>query len=110
MKRKTQGKPAWQKAEALERALALLESAKREAGRRPELAKRHAGLGLKIAMRYNVRLPAGQKLAVCRSCRMYLLPGTSCRVRISGGKRAVTCLSCGAVARYPISHTGRRLK
>jgi ribonuclease P protein subunit RPR2 len=105
MMRKNRKKPRWQNDSAAERIEALFAMAAREAAARPDRARRYAGLAIKIGMRYNIRLPAELKRRVCRSCGSYLAAGGR-RVRISGGRRTVTCLNCGAVARYPLE--GRR--
>jgi ribonuclease P protein subunit RPR2 len=65
-----------------------------------ERAARYAGLARRIGTRYTVRVAPEHRLASCRGCGAYLLPGKTARVRARGGKVAVTCLACGAVRRH----------
>ena len=64
-------------------------------------ANRYVGLGRKIGMRYNVRLPSEFKRRVCKSCHAYLLPPKTARVRVGDSRVATTCLACGTVMRFP---------
>ena len=92
-----------------ERALAerrirtLLSPARAEhlADRASGLPDRYAALSLRVAQKYQTGLPRDAKAQLCRACGAYRTPSTS-RTRLSGGRIAVTCLRCGAVARRPL--------
>lgn len=86
----------------MERIALLFDSAEREFRRRPDRSRRYVELALRIAMRYNVRLPASLKRRFCKECHMYLAHGAGCRTRVSGGSRIVTCSHCGKISRYPL--------
>ncbi|MEK6976732.1 MAG: ribonuclease P [Candidatus Thermoplasmatota archaeon] len=69
---------------------------------RAGLADRYAGLGLRVAQKYQTGLTRAQKAQVCRKCGAFRSSATS-RTRLRGGRVAITCLRCGAVARRPLS-------
>jgi len=73
------------------------EALQRHAGR----ARRYVELARRIGMRYNVRVPAPFKRSFCKKCLAFLLPSVSARVRVGRGRVVVTCITCGAVQRYP---------
>ena len=87
---------------ALERIDILFHLAERE-GLKGNLtrANRYASLAAKIGMRYNVRLPREFRRRYCRKCHAFLVPGRTCRVRVSRGKVTTTCGVCGDVRRIP---------
>ncbi len=87
---------------AHERIGILFRLAEREAlkGNFPR-ANRYASLAAKIGMRYNVRLPREFRRRYCRKCRVFLVPGKNCRVRVARGKVTTTCGVCGDVRRFP---------
>ena len=68
---------------------------------RGDLADRYATLGLRIAQKYQTGLAPAQKAQVCRKCGAFRSSATT-RVRLRGGRLAVTCLRCGDVARRPV--------
>ena len=74
------------------------------AGRR-DLGDRYAALSLRVAQKYQTGLTRQQKAQVCRKCGALRSAATS-RTRLVGGRVAVTCLACGAVARRPL-HSSR---
>lgn len=81
---------------ARERIDILVKCALKE--RDEELAARQALQAKKIAMRFRVRLPYEARQLYCKSCKAFVVPGRSARVRVGRAKtRAVriTCLSCG---------------
>lgn len=84
--------------------VALAEEALR-AGR-DDRADRYADIAWRVKTTYQLR---GTPLdgRVCRACRAFLQPGRSARVRLTGGKRSVTCLRCGVVRRHPIGPRAR---
>lgn len=92
-----------------ERALAerrirtLLSRARAEhlADRASALPDRYAALSLRVAQKYQTGMPRDAKAQVCRACGTYRTPTTS-RTRLAGGRVAVTCLRCGAIARRPL--------
>lgn len=87
---------------ARERIDRLFELAEREARQgHADRARRYVSLARKIGMRYNVRLPSAYKRRMCRQCFAFLLPPTTARVRIGGSQITTTCLSCGAIMRFP---------
>ena len=65
---------------------------------RADLADRYAGLGLRVAQKYQTGLTRAQKAQACRKCGAFRSSATS-RTRVRGGRVAITCLRCGAVAR-----------
>jgi len=87
---------------ALERMTALFRLAESEALRRhASRARRYVELARRLGMRYNVRMPPPFKRSFCKKCLAFLLPAVSARVRVGRGRVVVTCISCGAVQRYP---------
>ncbi len=95
-------KPKRQQDTAMERIALLFDSAEREYKRRPDRSRRYVELASRLAMRYNVRLPANLKRKFCKECHMYVAHGAGCRTRVSGGSRVVTCPYCGNISRYPL--------
>lgn len=84
--------------ERIERLVALADQALRVGllGR----AMRYGDLAWRIKTTYQLRgSPVDGRL--CRACHAFLGPGTM-RVRLTRGKRSVTCLRCGAVRRRPL--------
>jgi len=53
----------------------------------------------KLAMRHNLRLPQELRMQFCHKCNS-LLKGNS-KIRLTEGKRSITCLKCGYVTRIP---------
>ena len=70
----------------------------------PDLAGRQAALAKRIAMRHRLRLPYHVRQLFCKSCKAFIVPGRTSRVRTGRSRtRAVriTCNRCG--------HTYRRV-
>lgn len=70
----------------------------------PDIAGRQAVLAKKIAMRHRLRLPYHVRQLFCKSCKAFIVPGRTSRVRTGRSRtRAVriTCNKCG--------HTYRRV-
>lgn len=65
---------------------------------RSDLADRYAGLGLRVAQKYQTGLTREQKAQLCRKCGTMRTSATS-RTRVRAGRLSITCLKCGAVAR-----------
>jgi len=65
-----------------------------------KLSKRYVSLALRMGERHKVR--AGHKRTYCPSCHSYFVPSANMRVRMTGKRITITCLSCGRIVRYPI--------
>lgn len=72
-----------------------------------EHASRYAFLARKIGMRYNVKMPRGHKLAICRKCGTYIMSSRTARFRMSGKRLTRQCLKCGAYYRIPLRERAR---
>jgi ribonuclease P protein subunit RPR2 len=79
----------------LERMERLFELAGKEFGSHPERAHRNVQLARKIAMRYNIRMPARLKRNFCRKCYKYLSPNINCKVSKRHGLLTIKCMECG---------------
>ncbi len=66
-----------------------------------KLSRRYVDLLLKIARKYNIRLPREKKYHICKECHTFLIPGKTAKVRLKKGKVVIKCLHCGAYKRYP---------
>ncbi|MEK6919515.1 MAG: ribonuclease P protein component 4 [Thermoproteota archaeon] len=88
-----------------ERIDILLSQAREMLDRDPKLSKRYVELARKISMRTKVRIPSSQKRYLCKGCGTILIPGRNARVRVLAGnpRIVITCLSCGALRRYPFT-------
>jgi len=64
-------------------------------------ARRYVELARRLGMRYNVRVPREFKRRFCRRCLTYFVPSVNARVRVGHSRVVVTCLTCGAVERFP---------
>jgi ribonuclease P protein subunit RPR2 len=66
-------------------------------------AKRYVSLARTIAMKVQLAMPKEFKRRFCKKCQVYWIPSKTVRVRThKTAKRIVfTCLSCGAIQRYP---------
>jgi RNase P subunit RPR2 len=69
------------------------------------MSRRYVELAQKISERTKVRLPTEMKRYLCKRCGIALVPGTNARVRLHARNSGlvITCLSCGAVKRYPVT-------
>ena len=52
-----------------------------------------------ISRRHQLSLPNEVRVWICRTCHGLLRPGITARVRVRGGRRFTTCLSCGRISR-----------
>jgi len=68
------------------------------------LANRYVELARKISMKYLVPIPVEFKRRFCTHCYQYLLPATTCRVRIHRGMIITYCHSCKKYSRMPLHH------
>jgi ribonuclease P protein subunit RPR2 len=73
-----------------------------------DLSRRYLKLARKVGMRYTQRIPVHLKRMTCKKCMAPLLPGITSRSRLRAGRKIVTCLECGQIARYP--HTEKKKK
>lgn len=79
------------------RLLELSEEAVR-AGR-TDRARRYVDLARRIGMKTRTGMPKERRY--CKECLAPMVPGVSCRTRLTGGRLTFTCLECGAVRRMP---------
>jgi len=62
-------------------------------------SRRYNDLARRIAMRCNISMRYGT--TICPYCLVTLLPGRTCRVRLSRSRLTLSCLGCGKVRRLP---------
>lgn len=88
---------------ARERVARLVDLAQEAArGGRVDRANRYADLAWRVKTTYQLR-DSDIDARICRACRAFLAPGLTARVRLTGGRRSVTCLACGHVRRKLLS-------
>jgi ribonuclease P protein subunit RPR2 len=89
---------------ANERIEILIDQARQMVEKDERLSRRYVTLARKISERTKVRIPSEIKRYLCKNCGIALVPGRNARVRLHAAKRGqvITCLSCGAVKRYPV--------
>ena len=88
-----------ERAVARERVARLIQLADEGArAGRIDRADRYVQLAWLVKTKYQLR-GSGIEARICRSCQAFLAPGRTARVRLTGGKRSVTCLACGATRR-----------
>ncbi|MFX1367943.1 MAG: ribonuclease P [Promethearchaeota archaeon] len=71
----------------------------------PDGAKRCMEIADRIAQKARIKVPVHIKRRLCKKCGRVLLPGRNCQIRIRHNRErhlSVTCLSCGAVRRFPV--------
>ncbi|MDR0509043.1 MAG: ribonuclease P protein component 4 [Candidatus Methanoplasma sp.] len=66
---------------------------------REDLAKRYVSLAGRIGKKTRTKMPAGFRY--CKKCKLPLIPGTNCTVRLTGKKIVTRCGSCGGLKRMP---------
>lgn len=66
---------------------------------REDRARRYVSLARRIGRRTQTPV----KGEFCKECNSRLIPGINCRVRITGGKKTITCLGCGNIKRIPFT-------
>lgn len=66
---------------------------------RPDRARRYVELARRIGMKTRTGMPADWRY--CKDCLIPLMPGRTCRVRLSSHKVCITCEMCGTVRRLP---------
>src|SRR5260370_8809244 len=88
-----------------ERIDILLSEARKSLDHDTKLSRRYTELAWKISMRTKVKIPREQKRYICKSCGLPLIPGKNARVRIltHNSRIVVTCLTCGALLKYPFA-------
>ena len=69
------------------------------------LSRRYVSLARKISERTKVRIPSEMKRYLCKNCGIALVPGLNAKVRLHAARTGlvITCLSCGAVKKYPVT-------
>jgi ribonuclease P protein subunit RPR2 len=87
---------------AQERVAELFGLAESEARTHSSYTDRYVALARKVGMRYNVRLLPEYRELYCRRCSAFWVEGRTVRTRFRHGRRARTCLRCGAIRRVPI--------
>jgi ribonuclease P protein subunit RPR2 len=95
---------------AQERIRILFTLAETMYSQEPVLAQRYVTLARKIGMRYKVGAPREHRWKICHSCKSYLRPGQTCRVRFQSKREphiVITCLNCGKNNRMPLQMKGR---
>lgn len=85
---------------ARERIAVLFSEAQAAFPASPNLSDRYVSLARKIAMRQRVRIDRKYRMQFCRGCSSFLVPGSTSRVRVQGGRVTVTCLICKKRRRY----------
>ena len=90
---------------ATERFQILLDQAKRMALTDETLSRRYVSLARKISSRTKIRIPRESKMYLCKGCGLALVPGHNAKVRLHAHTTGIviSCLSCGAVKRYPVN-------
>lgn len=88
-----------------ERFQILLDQAKQMAWKDEKLSRRYVNLARKISSRTKVRIPKESKMYLCKGCGLALIPGHNAKMRLHAHTTGIviTCLSCGAVKRYPVN-------
>ncbi len=66
-----------------------------------DISSRYVELILKIARKYNIRLPREMKYRICKKCNCFIIPGKNATVRLKKGKVVIKCLECDRYKRYP---------
>ena len=90
---------------ATERFQILLDQAKSMALTDEKLSRRYVSLARRISSRTKVRIPRESKMYLCKGCGLALVPGHNAKIRLHAHTTGIviSCLSCGAVKRYPIN-------
>jgi ribonuclease P protein subunit RPR2 len=90
---------------ATERFQILIDQAKTMALKDEKLSRRYVNLARKISSRTKVRIPRESKMYLCKGCGLALVPGHNAKVRLHAHTTGIviSCLSCGAVKRYPVN-------
>jgi len=68
-----------------------------------KLADRYVEIARKLSMRHLVPIPKEYKRSYCKKCYRYMLPGTSCSVRIHRNKVIIHCFYCKKISRIPLN-------
>jgi len=90
---------------ATERFQILLDQAKKMASTDEKLSRRYVDLARRISSRTKVRIPRESKMYLCKGCGLALVSGHNAKIRLHAHTTGIviSCLSCGAVKRYPVS-------
>lgn len=90
---------------AQQRIQVLFQQAKKVYHDNPQLSSRYVETARKIAMAAKMRLPTVYRRQICKNCKMLLVQGDNCRVRIKQKREShvvITCLNCGYQTRMPL--------
>ena len=90
---------------ARQRIQVLFQQARNVYRDNPELSNRYVAIARKIAMAAKIPLPRKYKRQICKKCKILLVQGDNCRVRIRQKREphvVITCLSCGNKTRIPL--------
>jgi len=99
--RTRQKKPKWQTDIAEERITILFDEAEKEFEKHPERSDKYVSLARRVAMRYNVRMPAELRMRFCRKCYKYLKPNVNAIETHTRSVIRVACKGCGYTRTYP---------
>ena len=83
----------------------LFQLAKRVYRENPRLSNRYVAIARRVAMAARMPIPPEYKRQICKKCKILLVQGDNCRVRIRPKREphmVITCLSCGNKTRIPI--------
>ena len=83
----------------------LFQLAKRVYRENPRLSNRYVAIARRVAMAARMPIPPEYKRQICKKCKILLVQGENCRVRIRPKREphmVITCLSCGNKTRIPI--------
>ena len=76
----------------------LFQQAKKVYNNNPNLSNRYIAIARRIAMAAKISIPQQYKRQICKNCKMLLVQGANCRVRIRQRREphiVITCLGCG---------------
>ena len=90
---------------ARERVDILIGQARQMALKNEKLSRRYVEMARRISERTKVKIPREVKTYLCKGCGIAMVLGHNARLRVHAGNSGIviTCLSCGAVKRYPVS-------
>jgi ribonuclease P protein subunit RPR2 len=79
---------------ALGRISILFNLAKEVFSEKPDLAQYYVTLAKKIGMRYKVNLPVEFRRMICKHCKLFIFPGTTCRIRLQQRREPHVVITC----------------
>lgn len=87
-------KKQFNKKQAQESILKLLNQAKILFKKNKEIANKFVIKALRLSMKYKLKIPSPYKRNFCKYCHSFLIPGQNLRVRTQEGKLVYYCLEC----------------